>query len=86
MNEKRIILFMAAGTMLLLIVFLFTVCFIPMSASGTKFADQIIIAVIGFLGILFGYFWGSSKGSADKSEEMVKKGSEPKQVTPPGMR
>jgi hypothetical protein len=72
MNEKKFILYMAAAMMALLLIFLFSVCFIPMSPSGEKYADQIIIAVIGFLGILLGYFWGSSKSSADKSEELAK--------------
>jgi uncharacterized membrane protein len=72
MNEKRIILLMGAGLMLLCLSFFFAVCFVAMSASGEKYADQIVIAIIGILGIVVGYYFGSSKGSADKSEELAK--------------
>ena len=86
MNEKRIIVLMGASIMLCCLIFFFSVCFIPMSPSGEKFADQIVIAVIGILGIVVGYYFGSSKGSADKSEELAKKPVEHKPVVSPTIR
>jgi len=68
-KEKIIMLFMAIGVLVVGFGYLFLVTFVPIPETGKDHAKIIVGFLIGsaLAGIL-GYFWGSSKGSADKNK------------------
>ena len=70
-NQKKFIGYLAVGVISMTFVYFFAVTFLPMPETGAKYADIILGALIssGFVAILAFYF-GSSKGSADKTEAM----------------
>lgn len=73
MEDKKIMLYAALAILGACFLYFFAVTFMPIPASGAKYADLILGALIGsgFTAIA-GYYWGSSKGSADKNDAMLK--------------
>ena len=67
-KDKRFILWMACGIVLLAFGYVFCVTFIPIPQSGADHAKTITGFILGVcLATIITYFWGSSKGSADKT-------------------
>jgi putative flippase GtrA len=66
--EKKYLLTLAA--LILFVVFLLTgmMIFIPIPESGREHAKYALAFILGVASTIITYFWGSSKGSADKSE------------------
>lgn len=66
-NEKKLLLYLAAGVIAVCMVYFFCITFIPVPQSGQRYADLILGALIGSgFTALLSYWFGSSKGSADK--------------------
>lgn len=71
--KERYLLFLATFILVACLGYFFAITFLTISPSGIKYADIILGALIGagFTGLL-NFFWGTSKGSADKSETIAK--------------
>jgi len=77
MDEKskteRLVLYMACAVMAIGFAYLFLVTFYPIPESGIEHAKTITGFILGVaVSTLISYFWGSSKGSAMKSEAIEK--------------
>jgi len=86
MDEKvkteRITLYMACSVMGIGFTYLFLVTFVAIPESGVEHAKTVTGFILGVgISTLISYFWGSSKGSAAKSETIEKKLEE--EVTKP---
>lgn len=68
-KEKFFLLCLAALIIVICATYFFCVTFLTVPESGKRYADIILGALIGsgFTGII-SYYWGSSSGSAAKSE------------------
>lgn len=79
--ENRIVLFMACAIIGISFAYLFLVTFLPISATGQDHAKTIVGFILGVgVSTLLNYYWGSSKGSSDKSKQLDK--IENKEVKP----
>jgi protein-S-isoprenylcysteine O-methyltransferase Ste14 len=68
-QKKKIILIMACAVMFLAFAYLFMVTFVPIPATGSDHSKVIVGFILGTaLAGIIAYYWGSSKGSADKSK------------------
>jgi hypothetical protein len=68
-KERIILLGMACGILVVGFGYLFMVTFIPIPQSGADHAKVVTGFMLGSaIGSIITYFWGSSKGSADKSK------------------
>ena len=64
---------MACVVLLIGFLYLFLVTFLPIPMAGAEHAKTIVGFMLGsVISIIIGYFWGSSKGSADKSKFIEK--------------
>ena len=71
--EKKIILGMAIGVLVVSFAYLFLVTFYPIPQSGEKHSETIVGFLLGSgLALILNYYWSSSKGSADKAETIAK--------------
>lgn len=72
-NEREISLRHAALFIICVcFLYLFAVTFLPMFYPGTKFESNYSNTVVGIILLLLGYYWGSSSGSAAKSQTIEK--------------
>ena len=71
MQVNKFLLYLAAGILAFCAIYFVMVTFIPIPATGAKYADVILGALIssGFTAILSFYF-GSSKSSQDKDAKL----------------
>lgn len=68
-KERVILLCMACGVLIVGFGYLFLVTFVPIPQSGADHSKVITGFMLGSaVGAIITYFWGSSKGSADKSK------------------
>ena len=66
-------LIMACATLGIGFLYLFLVTFIPIPTGGAEHAKTIVGFILGtVVATIIQYFWGSSKGSADKSKFIEK--------------
>ncbi len=64
---------MACAVLAIGFLYLFLITFIPISSAGAEHSKTIVGFILGsVISIIIGYFWGSSKGSADKSKYIEK--------------
>ncbi len=74
MNEKKILLLMAAVIVFLTFLYQFFLTFVPIPSGGEDFARTAQGFLLGTaLSTIITYFWGSSKGSSDKTDIMNKR-------------
>jgi hypothetical protein len=72
--KERIVLWMACGILAISFGYVFLVTFIPIPETGIKHSDTVTGFLLGTgLGALLSYYWGSSSGSAAKSDTIEKK-------------
>jgi hypothetical protein len=72
-DEKRFVLWMAVGVLGFGFSYLIAVTFLTIPESGVEHAKTITGFILGScVGAILTYFWGSSKGSAEKSETIDK--------------
>lgn len=73
--SKRFVYYFAAGWSLFAMVYFACVTFIVVPDEGQRIADTILGVLIGnVLGGMFAYFYGSTKGSAEKSRLLAQAG------------
>jgi hypothetical protein len=72
-TEKRFIVVMAVGILVIVFLLVAALVFVPIPASGEEAAKYVLAYLLGVGNSIVGYFWGSSKGSADKTEIMGRK-------------
>ncbi len=77
MDEKqkteKTVLIMACAIIFIGFLFLFMVTFFTIPATGQDHAKTIVGFILGVgISTLLNYYWGSSKGSAAKSETIAK--------------
>jgi preprotein translocase subunit SecY len=66
--SKRFVYYFAAAWSLFAMVYFVAVTFIPLSAGGQRVADTILgVLITSVVGVMFAYFYGSTKGSAEKT-------------------
>ena len=64
---------MACAVLTIGFAYLFMVTFLPIPQAGIEHAKTIVGFMLGsVISIIIGYFWGSSKGSSDKSKFIEK--------------
>ena len=69
--RERYLLYLATGILAICVIYFFAVTFITIPESGKQYADIVLDALIGSgFTALVSYFWGSSKGSQDKSDQI----------------
>ena len=84
MEDKRVILIMACCILLISFGYLFAVTFLPIPSSGLDHAKTVTGFLLGTgISMLLGYYWGSSSGSAAKSETIEKELNLTKPPEPP---
>ncbi len=72
-KREKMILIMACAIIGIGFAYLFMVTFLTVSATGTDHAKTIVGFILGVgISTLLNYYWGSSSGSADKSETIAK--------------
>lgn len=60
---------MSSAVLAIGFLYLFLVTFLPVPAAGAEHAKTIVGFMLGsVISIIIGYWWGSSKGSADKAK------------------
>ncbi len=71
--EKKVILGMAIGVLLISFAYLFMVTFLPIPQSGQKHSETVVGFLLGS-GITFilAYYYGTSKSSSEKNETIAK--------------
>jgi len=68
MFSRRFVYYLAAAWSLFAMAYFSCVTFWPPTASGQRIADTILgVLISSVLGSLFSYFYGSTKGSAEKT-------------------
>lgn len=73
--SKRFVYYFAAGWSLFAMAYFVAVTFIPMSQTGTRIADTILgVLITTVLGAMVAYFYGSTKGSAEKTRLLAQAG------------
>jgi len=66
--SKRFVYMFASAWSLFAMVYFAAVTFIPLSAGGQRVADTILgVLITSVIGVMFAYFYGSTKGSAEKT-------------------
>lgn len=67
--SKRFVPYLAAVSIFLGFAYIFMITFVAIPATSQRFADTILGVVISIVfGTIYNFFFGSSKGSADKNE------------------
>lgn len=66
--SKRFVYYFAAAWSLFSMVYFMAVTFWPPAASGQRIADTILgVLIASVIGVMFAYFYGTTKGSAEKT-------------------
>lgn len=66
--SKRFVYYFAAAWSLFSMVYFLAVTFAPPAPAGQRIADTILgVLIASVVGVMFGYFYGSTKGSAEKT-------------------
>jgi len=66
--SKRFVYMFASAWSLFAMVYFAAVTFVPLSAGGQRVADTILgVLITSVIGVMFAYFYGSTKGSAEKT-------------------
>jgi hypothetical protein len=66
--SKRFVYYFAAGWSIFSMVYFMAVTFAPPAAAGQRIADTILgVLIASVIGVMFAYFYGSTKGSAEKT-------------------
>jgi len=73
MNEKNYLLVMAAVILAMIFILVGLMVFVPIPESGREHANYVLAFLLGVASTIVSYFWGSSKGSADKTELINKR-------------
>ena len=72
--EKKILYAMQAFIITFAFIYITSVTFLPMPATGVDHSKTIIGFILGtVLGTILAYNWGTSKGSADQREATEKR-------------
>jgi hypothetical protein len=72
--SKRFVYYFAAAWSLFAMSYFVAVTFIPMSQTGQRIADTILgVLITTVLGAMVAYFYGSTKGSAEKTRLIAQK-------------
>lgn len=70
--SKRFVYYFAAAWSLFTMVYFGCVTFIGVPATGQRVADTILgVLISSVIGGIMGYFYGSTKGSADKTDKII---------------
>lgn len=78
--SKRFVYYFAAAWSIFSMVYFMAVTFAPPTAAGQRIADTILgVLIASVVGVMFNYFYGSTKGSAEKTRLLA-------QSTPGGER
>jgi len=71
--SKRFLYWMAAGSLLFGFTYIFFITFTEIPESNQRFADTILGVVIAtIITTIYNFFFGSSKGSKDKDNNIIK--------------
>ena len=70
--EKKLLFYMAAGILVAVFLLIALIVFVPIPESGTEHAKYVLAFLLGVASTIISYFWGSSKGSADKTDILGK--------------
>lgn len=66
--SKRFVYYFAAAWSLFSMVYFMSVTFAPPAPAGQRIADTILgVLIASVVGVMFSYFYGSTKGSAEKT-------------------
>jgi len=68
MNEKTYLLIMAAAILTIIFILVGLMIFVPIPETGQEHANYVLAFLLGVASTIITYFWGSSKGSADKTD------------------
>jgi len=72
--EKKVLYAMQAAIMMVAFVYIFSITFLPLAQTGLDHSKTVLGFILGtVLGTLLTYNWGTSKGSADKTEAAEKR-------------
>jgi len=83
-KREKMVLIMAACIIGVSFAYLFMVTFLTVSATGTDHAKTIVGFILGVgVSTLLNYYWGSSSGSANKSETIAEELNGTKPTEPP---
>lgn len=72
MNSEKLMSLIALGAVGTVIAFGLLLFFHPVPGDNKDLVNAVVIASINFASAIIGYFFGSSKGSADKNELLRK--------------
>ena len=75
--EKHFLMVFAIYACSMGFVYIYLITFIPIPKDNVRFADTTLGFVLGScIGLVLSYFYGSSKGSADKSKMIEENGTD----------
>jgi len=66
-NERKVILYFAGSILAVVFFMVGLIIFVPIPETGQEHAKYALAFMLGVASTIVSYFWGSSKGSADKS-------------------
>lgn len=70
--SKRFVYYFAAAWSIFSMVYFMAVTFAPPTAAGQRIADTILgVLIASVVGVMFNYFYGSTKGSAEKTRMLA---------------
>ena len=73
MDDKKIMLYAALAIVAVCFLYFFLITFLTIPQSVQRYADLILgFLTGGGFGVIMTFYWGSSKGSADKTEALMK--------------
>ena len=67
-TERKWLYAMASGIMVFIMILVAMLIFIPVPETGLEHAKYVLSFLLGVASTIVTYFWGSSKGSADKND------------------
>lgn len=69
-EEKKVILYFAGAILSVVFIMVALIIFAPIPVTGQEHAKYALAFLLGVASTIISYFWGSSKGSADKTDLM----------------
>lgn len=74
--SKRFVYYFAAAWSIFSMIYFIAVTFAPPAAAGQRIADTILgVLIASVVGVMFNYFYGSTKGSAEKTRMLAQSAS-----------